>query len=107
MSGKVRRGSYYILVAHTGCNIDIACRKCLFVTQEVVEKILFRYLPGTNKNKLKKCGTMEKLMLFVREAIKVHFITYNIEGIKELDNITVNCKMPSRSGKDIASKLHW
>ena len=78
-----------------------------FISQDVVEKILFRYLPGTNKNKLKKCGTMEKLALFVRKAINVHFTTYDIEGVKELDNITINCKMLSRSSKDIASKLRW
>ncbi|CAI2170487.1 3018_t:CDS:10, partial [Funneliformis geosporum] len=31
-----------------------------FVSQEIAERILSRYLVGTNKRKLKKCGIMEK-----------------------------------------------
>jgi len=76
-----------------------------FMTQEVVEQILYRYLTGTDKVKLKKCGTMERLVLFVREALKIHYTKYNTKAIKELDRITIDCKVPSRSGKDIALKL--
>ena len=41
----------------------------------------------------------------VREAFTVHYTTYNIKAIKNLDNITMGCKVPSRSGKNIASRL--
>ncbi|CAG8669233.1 2928_t:CDS:2, partial [Funneliformis caledonium] len=73
-----------------------------FISLEVAEKILNRYLKGTNINKLKRCGIMERLALMVREAFKVHYISYST---KELDNITVDCMVLSRSGKNIASKL--
>ena len=76
-----------------------------FLSQEVVEQILNRYLTGTDKAKLKKCGTMEQLLLFVREAFKIHYTKYNIKAIKNLDSITVKCKVPSRSGKNIASRF--
>ncbi|CAG8716392.1 1403_t:CDS:2, partial [Funneliformis mosseae] len=72
---------------------------------EIAEKILNRYLKGTNINKLKRCGIMERLALMIREAFKVHYIFYNTKAIKELDNITVDCMVPSRSKKNIASKL--
>ena len=71
-------------------NLDIT----EFISQEVVEQILFRYLTGTDKVKLKKCGTMEKLVMFVREAFKVHHTA-----------ITMGCKIPSRSGKNIATRI--
>ncbi|PKK59385.1 hypothetical protein RhiirC2_794902 [Rhizophagus irregularis] len=76
-----------------------------FLSKEVVEQILDRYLKGTDKTKLKNCGTMEKLVLFVREAFKIHYTKYNIKDIKKLDRITIKCKVPSRSGKNIASKF--
>ncbi|PKB96945.1 hypothetical protein RhiirA5_433974 [Rhizophagus irregularis] len=76
-----------------------------FMTSEVVEQILHRYLKGTNKAKLKKYDTMDRLVLFVREAFRVHYTKYDVKAIKELDNITMDCKVPSRSGKNIALKL--
>jgi hypothetical protein len=76
-----------------------------FISQDVAKQILNRYLNGTDTNKLERCGTMKKLILLVRKAFKVHFTNYNIKGIKELDNITIGCKMPSKSGKNIASGL--
>jgi hypothetical protein len=76
-----------------------------FLSNEVVEQILNRYLKGTDKTKFKKCGTMEKLILFVREAFKIHYIKYNTKAVKKLDSITMDCKVPSRSGKSIASRF--
>jgi hypothetical protein len=76
-----------------------------FISQDVVENVLGRYLTGTNRNSLKRCGTMEKLIQMVREAFMVHYTNYNIGAIKNLDSITKDCKVPSRSGKNIASGL--
>ena len=76
-----------------------------FISQAVVENILSRYLKGTNKRMLKSCGTMDQLVLFVREAFRVHYTAYNVKAIKKLDDITMGFKVPSRSGKNIASKL--
>ncbi|CAB5204854.1 unnamed protein product [Rhizophagus irregularis] len=60
-------------------------------------KLLFRYLAATNKAKLKKCGIMERLVLFVVKAFKVHYVKYDVKTIKDLDRITMECKVPSRS----------
>ena len=76
-----------------------------FISQEVAEQILSRYLNGTDIEKLKRCGTMDQLVLLVRKAFKIHYTAYDINAIKELDNITMDCKVPSKSGKNIASKL--
>lgn len=77
-----------------------------FISQKVIEdEILSRFLKSTNKRMLRSCGTMEKLVFFVRESFKVHYTAYNIKAIKKLDEITMGCEIPSRSGKNIASKL--
>ncbi|CAI2190329.1 3644_t:CDS:1, partial [Funneliformis geosporum] len=59
----------------------------------------------TDRTKLKKCDTIECLILFTKEAFRVHYTNYNVKAIKELDSITISYKVPSRSGKNIASRL--
>ncbi|CAI2194182.1 15859_t:CDS:2 [Funneliformis geosporum] len=76
-----------------------------FISQEVIEQILDRYLKDTNRNMLKNCKMIEQLVLFVRNAFKVHYTKYNVKAIKKLDNIMMDFKVSSRSGKNIASKL--
>lgn len=76
-----------------------------FISQDVVENVLSRYLTGTDRHGLKRCGTMEKLVQMVREAFIVHYTNYNTKAIKNLDSITKDCRIPSRSGKNIASRL--
>ncbi|CAI2186123.1 9448_t:CDS:1, partial [Funneliformis geosporum] len=39
------------------------------------------------------------------EAFIMHYTKYNVKAIKELDNITIGYKIPSRSGKNITSRL--
>ncbi|CAI2201646.1 13096_t:CDS:1, partial [Funneliformis geosporum] len=46
---------------------------------------------------LKNCKMMEQLVLFIREAFKVHYIAYNVKAIKKLDKIMMDFKVPSRS----------
>ncbi|CAG8673037.1 1907_t:CDS:2, partial [Cetraspora pellucida] len=41
-----------------------------FVTQEVTEQILQRYLNGTNVNKIKRCETMDQLIKLIKEVAK-------------------------------------
>ncbi|RIB19923.1 hypothetical protein C2G38_2180572 [Gigaspora rosea] len=76
-----------------------------FITQEVVKQVLKRYLSGTNIDRLKRCGTMNKLVTLIRETFKICFNAYSTKAIKELDYITIDCKIPSRSGKNIVSRL--
>jgi hypothetical protein len=76
-----------------------------FITQDVAKQTLSRYLTGTNMNKLKKIGTMDTLEMLVKEVLKICYNNYDLQAIKNLDHLTINCKVPSRSGKNLASKL--
>ena len=76
-----------------------------FITQDVAKQILKRYLTGTNVDKLKRCGTMDNLETLIKEVLKICYNKYDIQAVKELDHLTINCKVPSRSGKNIASNL--
>jgi len=66
---------------------------------------LARYLAATNINELKNSGSFKKLMEFVHESFKIHWKDGNLERIKELDSITKNINIPSRSGLNIATLL--
>ncbi|KAF0479484.1 hypothetical protein F8M41_023873 [Gigaspora margarita] len=74
-----------------------------FITQKVVVKALKRYLSGANIEKLKKCETIDQLIKLTREIFKICFNAYNTKAIKDLDYLTINCKIPSKSGKNIDS----
>ena len=76
-----------------------------FITQDVVKQILKRYLSGTNMDGLKKCGTMDSLETLIKEAFKIYYKKYDIQAIKKLDYLTIDCKILSKSGKNIASRL--
>ena len=76
-----------------------------FITQDVIKQILKRYLSGTNMDGLKKCGTMNSLETLIKEAFKIYYKKYDIQAIKKLDYLTIDCKVPSKSGKNIASRL--
>ncbi|CAI2199590.1 4013_t:CDS:2, partial [Funneliformis geosporum] len=90
-----------------GLNIIIPTRTEIeeFMSQEIIKQILYRYLTKTDRTKLKKCDTMERLVLFAREAFIVYYTKYNVKAIKKLDSITIGYKVPSRYGKNIASRL--
>ncbi|CAG8627679.1 15489_t:CDS:10, partial [Dentiscutata erythropus] len=68
-----------------------------FITQEVTVKALKRYLSGANIEKLKKCGTMNQLVKLTKKVFKICFNAYDTKAIKNLDYLTINCKIPSRS----------
>jgi hypothetical protein len=73
-----------------------------FINEGVVLNTLKRYISATNEAELRRCGSLEKLVSLVRESFKIHWKGKNIERIKDLDNITKNMRVPSRSGKNIA-----
>ncbi|RIB23568.1 hypothetical protein C2G38_2170937 [Gigaspora rosea] len=76
-----------------------------FITQDVAEQILKRYLKGTNIDKLKRCGAFNQLIKLIKEAFKIFFNAYNTKAVKELNYLTIGYKVPSRSGKNIVSGL--
>ena len=75
------------------------------MSSEVVMQVLYRYLTDTDRIKFKKCKTMKQLTLFVLKVFKIHYTKYDIKIIKDFDSITKDCKVPSRSDKNIASEL--
>ncbi|CAG8732355.1 7240_t:CDS:2, partial [Dentiscutata erythropus] len=65
-----------------------------YITQEVAEQTLKRYLSSTDMDKLKKYRTMEKLLMLIRKAFKIYYYAYNTKAVKELDYLTIDCKIP-------------
>ncbi|PKC03538.1 hypothetical protein RhiirA5_380096 [Rhizophagus irregularis] len=70
-----------------------------FITHVVAKQVLKRYLNGTNVDRLIKCGTMDKLETLIKEAFKICYNNYDIQAVKKLDDLTIDCKVPSKSGK--------
>ncbi|RIB28778.1 hypothetical protein C2G38_2157142 [Gigaspora rosea] len=65
------------------------------------------FIGGTNQRELQKCGAVKKLVQLIREMFKIHWQGKNIDQVKNLDNLTKNMHVPSRSGLDIASQLNF
>ena len=65
-----------------------------------------RYISATNEAELRRCGSFEKLVQFVRETFRIHWKGKDIERVRSLDNITKDMHVPLKSGKNIASKLN-
>ena len=68
-----------------------------FLSIEVAERILDRYLKGTDKYKLKKCGTMEKLLLFVID-LKYIMLSMTSKQLRNLIGLQWNAK--SQAGQE-------
>ncbi|KAF0551111.1 hypothetical protein F8M41_023718 [Gigaspora margarita] len=87
--------------------VEIICHSKRVLTdfRNVVEQILKRYMKGTNIDKLKRCGAFDQLIKLIKEAFKIFFNAYNAKAVKELNYLTIGCRVPSRSGKNIASGL--
>ncbi|CAG8827868.1 30558_t:CDS:1, partial [Gigaspora margarita] len=64
--------------------------------------VLHRFIEGTNQSKLKRCDAVKKLVQLIREMFKIHWQSKNIDQVKNLDNLTKNIHVLSRSGLDIA-----
>ncbi|CAG8832633.1 45153_t:CDS:2, partial [Gigaspora margarita] len=67
-----------------------------YITEKVVNDLLRHYISGTNQSELQKCGSLGKLITFIREMFRIHWRGKNIAQVKNLDNITKNMHIPSR-----------
>lgn len=76
-----------------------------FIDESVAEKILSRYITATNKKYFMQHRNMEIIVNLVHRSFRTNFNGRDINGIKELDILTKNMKVPSLSGRNIASKL--
>ncbi|CAB5138323.1 unnamed protein product [Rhizophagus irregularis] len=72
----------------------------------VAKKILQRYIASTNEAELKRNGSFIKLVKFIRECFKIHYRNKDVKKVKELDALTKDLFIPSRSGRNLASSLH-
>ncbi|CAB5344193.1 unnamed protein product [Rhizophagus irregularis] len=71
----------------------------------VAKKILQRYIASTNEAELKRNGSFIKLVKFIRECFKIHYRNKDVKKVKELDALTKDLFIPSRSGRNLASSL--
>ncbi|GET61450.1 hypothetical protein GLOIN_2v1876551 [Rhizophagus irregularis DAOM 181602=DAOM 197198] len=76
-----------------------------YVDEEFVQKILSRQLVAVNISELTRNGGFDILVDFVRETFKVSWNGKNLSAVKELDNITKELTIPSRSGNKIVDSL--
>ena len=77
-----------------------------FISENVVaQKILARYLVATNETELRNNGSFVRLVRFVRKAFKIHYKDGDTKKIKDLDMMTKDLAIPSRSGHNLASSL--
>ncbi|CAG8757312.1 4917_t:CDS:1, partial [Cetraspora pellucida] len=76
-----------------------------FITQEVTEQILQKYLNSTNVDKIKRCKTIDQLIKLIKKPFKISFNTYDTKAIKRLDYLMIGCKISSRSGKNIVLEI--
>ncbi|RIB21894.1 hypothetical protein C2G38_2175376, partial [Gigaspora rosea] len=78
-----------------------------YINEKVTMDVLNRFIGGTNQRELQKCDAIKKLVRLIREMFKIHWQGKNIDQVKNLDNLTKNMHVPSRSGLDIVSKLNF
>ncbi|CAB4403692.1 unnamed protein product [Rhizophagus irregularis] len=76
-----------------------------FITRAVAKQVLKRYLYGTNVDRLIKCGTMDKLETLIKEAFKICYNNYDIQAVKKLDDLTIDCKVPSKSDEFLSLRI--
>ncbi|CAB4411653.1 unnamed protein product [Rhizophagus irregularis] len=76
-----------------------------YVDEEFVQKILSRQLVAVNISELTRNGGFDILVNFVRETFRVSWNGKNLSAVKELDNITKELMIPSRSGNKIVDSL--
>ncbi|UZO16026.1 uncharacterized protein OCT59_007427 [Rhizophagus irregularis] len=76
-----------------------------YVDENVMQKLLNRQLAAVNILELTNNGGTDTLVEFVKEAVRVSWDGKNLSGIKELDTMTKNLIIPSRSRSDIVNTL--
>ena len=78
-----------------------------FIDESVVKnRVLQRFIASTNEAELKRNGAFDKLVQFVRECFKIHYKKRDNDKVKELDVLTKDLVIPSRSGRNLASSLN-
>src|SRR6202008_4923067 len=71
----------------------------------VVKRVLQHFIVKTNKAELRRNGAFTILVQFVRKCFKVHYKGKDTQKVKELDALTKDLSIPSRSSRNLASSL--
>ncbi|GBC25343.2 hypothetical protein GLOIN_2v1840951 [Rhizophagus irregularis DAOM 181602=DAOM 197198] len=77
----------------------------LFINENLMLNILQRWLSATNMTELKANHSLRTLQKFVQRAFVVNYNSRDVDATKALDKMTKNIAVPSRNGKNIASRL--
>ena len=76
-----------------------------FIDENITKKILGRQLAAVNISELSFTGGFKVLVDFVQSSLRSSLNGKNINAIKNLDVITTNLVIPSKSGRNIANFL--
>ena len=76
-----------------------------YVDEHFVQKLLNRQLTAVNLSEMKKIGSFDTLIDFIRETFKVSWNGKDLSAVKNLDSITKDIIIPSRSGNRIVNSL--
>ncbi len=71
----------------------------------VTKKVLSRQLSAINIGEFEQSDRMKKLIEFVQESVRVHYNKRDNQGIKDLDQMTKDLRILSRSGSNLANVL--
>ncbi|CAB5355701.1 unnamed protein product [Rhizophagus irregularis] len=77
----------------------------LFINENLMLNILQRWLSATNMTELKANHSLRTLQKFVQKAFVVNYNSRDVDATKALDKMTKNIAVPSKNGKNIASRL--
>ncbi|GES92054.1 hypothetical protein GLOIN_2v1876551 [Rhizophagus clarus] len=76
-----------------------------YVDEHFVQKLLNRQLAAVNLSEMKKIGSFDTLIDFIRETFKIFWNGKDLSAVKNLDSITKDIIIPSRSGNRIVNSL--
>jgi hypothetical protein len=71
----------------------------------VIKRVLQHYIASTNEAELRRNRALNKLVQFVCKCFKIHYKKKDNNKVKELDGLTKDLVIPSRSGCNLASSL--
>jgi len=76
-----------------------------YIDESLVQKLLSRQFVAVNISELMSNGGFDTLVDFVRETFKVSWNGKNLSAVKDLDSMTKELSIPSRSGSKIVNSL--
>lgn len=77
-----------------------------YIDDDATKKVFSRQFLAVNTIELGRSDGMSKLTEFVRESFRAHYDGRNNDKVKQLDHMTKDLSIPSRSGSNIANDLN-